>query len=310
MKASVRWVYMGLCLCVCALLWATFFHGKSIRAIHISSFGLFVWSSLVLFISCLLSSSSLSANVCLDDVFIFFFLSHDKTHSERANRHRWKAQSTSKMVCTKCIPNYAVWTTVFSSQRSIWRHCASFFLRIFSAPLPHTLLYFCAGQVFRSLSSVRNQWLLAHRYFKRDSHSQARKTIKTKNKKRNKNRLPIRVPRAHTHFLFVRSFASFFIFFRFILKLYRCAHQYHSSNINERQVKPTEIFIRFFLLRSQLYFVFLAAALRFDVSTTLAIKPNLFFVVAVVVDVVVLRSTGQKFVQPNLCIYLYRVLLS
>lgn len=145
-------------------------------------------------------------------------------------------------------------------------------------------------------------------YFKRDSHSQARKTIKPKNKKRNKNRLPIRVSRAHTHslllcFLFIYFF-SFYFYFEVISMCTSISQQQHQRTAKSNQPK---FLFDFFASFSALFGVVLfaaAIALRFDVSTTLAIKSNLFFVVVAVVDVVafvvVPRFTGQKFVHPKL----------
>lgn len=214
------------------------------------------------------------------------------------------------MVCTKCIPNYAVWTTIFSSQRSIWRHCAMF-LSLYLAFSSYFTL--ALAKFFCSLPSFRNQWLLAHRYFKRDSHSQARKAIKTKNKKRNKNRLPIGVPRAHTHThtscLFVRFFKYFFVLFWSYIDVHINITTATSTNGKSNQPK---FLFGFFSASFYAVFglVFLAAALRFDIFTTLAIKSNLFFVVVAVVDVVVLRLTGQKFVQPNLYILVLNVAIS
>lgn len=214
------------------------------------------------------------------------------------------------MVCTKCIPNYAVWTTIFSSQRSIWRHCAMF-LSLYLAFSSYFTL--ALAKFFCSLPSFRNQWLLAHRYFKRDSHSQARKAIKTKNKKRNKNRLPIGVPRAHTHThtscLFVRFFKYFFVLFWSYIDVHINITTATSTNGKSNQPK---FLFGFFSASFYAVFglVFLAAALRFDIFTTLAIKSNLFFVVVAVVDVVVLRLTGQKFVQPNLYVLVLNVAIS
>lgn len=156
MKASVKsgiWVCLcvsKLCIYVCSFVSRFFSTEKSIRALHISFLVLFVWS-LVLFLSCLLCLLC----VC---VFIYLFIFH-KTRSETANRH-WcfQAQNTSNMMykvytelfCEKINKRTHTekkTTTIFSSQRSIQRHCVFFifsfsFLFLRFLLLINTTLYF------------------------------------------------------------------------------------------------------------------------------------------------------------------------
>lgn len=262
-----------------------------------------------------LSSVVVSLGVCASRWCIYFFRSfflpikHTQRNSKptpmKSAKH--KQNGVHKVYTELCCVN----NNLFKSKIHLKTLCyvsLSLYLAFSSYFTLALAKFFC------SLPSFRNQWLLAHRYFKRDSHSQARKTIKTKNKKRNKNRLPIGVPRAHTHThtscLFVRSF---FLYFFVLFWSYIDVHINitTATSTNGKSNQPKFLF-GFFSASFYAVFglVFLAAALRFDVSTTLAIKSNLFFVVVAVVDVVVLRLTGQKFVQPNLYILVLNVAIS
>lgn len=175
-----------------------------------------------------------------------------------------KIQAIWRTMCT----NYAVsWekknihttTTIFSSQRSIYRHCAFLSLFFFTT----LLLLFWPSFFLFFLFHVLQPMAIAHTYFKRDSHSQARKPIKTKNKKRNKNRLPIRVP--HT-------LVFFFFFFFFWTYIDGTSISTTTTTISTRQVKPTEIFIWFFVSLCRSFFIlfyFRFCALRFSMFSQL-----------------------------------------
>lgn len=255
-----------------------------------------------------------------DDVFIsfsFFLVEHTYTQHETGHRHRCEKRKTQTKWCAQSLYTKLCEQQSFQVKDPFEDSVRLFPSYSFSASLTHTLtVAFALAKFFaRFCRFATNGYWNSHIRSERDfKHSRARKTIKTKNKKRNKNRLPIRVPRVH--FLFVRLLFLYFfplLFYFYFEVISMCTSiSQHQHQRTASKNRPKFLFV-LCSSRRFCFSVFVAAAAavsRFDVFTTLAIKSNLFFVVAVVVVCFVQRAKNSA--QPSVygaCVFVLNVVI-